>query len=56
MAARLQAASSAADHLVLLRASADVGHGMGTPLSAEIDENTDVYAFLMHELEMPFVK
>jgi prolyl oligopeptidase len=48
MAARLQAATSSSAP-VLLRASADTGHGMGTPLAAEIEELTDTLAFLLHE-------
>ncbi len=53
MTARLQAATSS-DRPILLRASADTGHGMGTPLNAEIEEDADIYAFLMHELGMTF--
>jgi prolyl oligopeptidase len=49
MTARLQAATSS-DRPILLRASADVGHGMGTPLAAEIEETTDLLAFFFHEL------
>jgi prolyl oligopeptidase len=49
MTARLQAATSST-RPILLRASADVGHGMGSPLSADIEENTDMLAFLFHEL------
>ena len=49
MAARLQAATSS-DRPILLRASSDTGHGMGTPLAAEIDEVTDMLAFLLHEV------
>ena len=49
MTARLQAATSS-DRPILLRASADTGHGMGTPLAAEIEETTDMLAFLFHEL------
>jgi len=49
MVARLQAATSS-DRPILLRASADTGHGMGTPLAAEIDEVTDLLAFLLHEV------
>ena len=49
MAARLQAATSSTNP-ILLRASADVGHGMGSPLSADIDETTDMLTFLFHEL------
>jgi prolyl oligopeptidase len=51
MTARLQAATSS-DRPILLRASADVGHGMGTPLAAEIEETTDLLAFLFHELDV----
>ncbi len=49
MVARLQAATSS-DAPILLRASNDTGHGMGTPLAAEIEETTDMLAFLMHEV------
>ncbi len=49
MTARLQAATSST-RPILLRASADVGHGMGTPLSADVEETTDMLAFLFHEL------
>jgi prolyl oligopeptidase len=49
MTARLQAATSS-EHPILLRASNDTGHGMGTPLAAEIDETSDMLAFLFHEL------
>ncbi len=53
MTARLQAASSPA-RPILLRASSDVGHGMGSPLGAVIDEQTDSFAFLMSELGMHY--
>ena len=53
MTARLQAASSSG-RPILLRASNDVGHGVGSPLAAVIEESTDVYAFLMSELGMAF--
>lgn len=49
MVARLQAANGGKSP-VLLRTSGDTGHGGGTPLSAEIEEQADVYAFLFHEL------
>jgi prolyl oligopeptidase len=55
MTARLQAASSS-DRPILLRASDDVGHGIGSPLGAVIDEAADSYAFLMHELGMRFTE
>ncbi len=50
MTARLQAASPSS--LVLLRTSGDTGHGMGTPLSAQIEEEVDQYSFLFAELGM----
>ena len=49
MTARLQAATSS-PRPILLRASADVGHGMGSPLAADIEETADMLAFLFHEL------
>jgi len=49
MTARLQAAK-AGPNPVLLRTSNDTGHGMGTPLAAEIEEDTDVVAFMLREL------
>lgn len=49
MTARLQAATTA-DRPILLRASRDTGHGMGTPLAIEIEETADTIAFLMHEV------
>jgi len=55
MAARLQAASSSG-RPILLRASSDVGHGMGSPLGAVIDEATDSYAFVMSELGMHYTE
>ena len=55
MTARLQAAT-ASDRPILLRASADVGHGMGSPLGAVIDEAADSYAFLLHELGMRYIE
>jgi prolyl oligopeptidase len=52
MTARLQAATSS-ERPILLRASADVGHGMGSPLGAEIEETTDLLTFFFHELSVP---
>ena len=51
MAARLQAASSSA-RPVLLRMSMDTGHGQGTPLRTRVEEEADIYAFLMAQLGM----
>ena len=51
MAARLQAATSSA-RPVLLRMSMDTGHGIGTPLATRIEQDADMYAFLMDQLGM----
>lgn len=48
MTARLQAASP--ETKVLLRTSADSGHGLDTSLSEQIAQQTDVYAFFFSEL------
>jgi len=47
--ARLQAAT-ASGRPILLRTSAETGHGGGTPLGERIEEATSVFAFLFHEL------
>lgn len=52
MTARLQAADPTG--LYLLRTSANTGHGMGSPLSSRIEEYTDVFGFLMWQLEVPY--
>ena len=49
MTARLQAVTQGRS-LVLLRTSADTGHGGGTPLDARIAQETDVWAFLFDRL------
>ena len=54
MTARLQAATSS-PRPILLRAANDVGHGMGTPLAADIEETSDMLAFLFHELGVKVV-
>ncbi|MBI1189417.1 MAG: prolyl oligopeptidase family serine peptidase [Tepidisphaera sp.] len=46
MTARLQAVGST----VLLRTSANSGHGIGTALSERIEQTVDIDAFLFHEL------
>jgi prolyl oligopeptidase len=51
MTARLQAATSSGLP-ILLRQSADSGHGMGTALSEEIAQKADVFAFLFDQLGM----
>ena len=50
MTARLQAAVGPNGGPILLRTSADSGHGHGTSLEERIKQYTDVYAFLFHEL------
>ncbi|HEX7271026.1 MAG TPA: prolyl oligopeptidase family serine peptidase [Casimicrobiaceae bacterium] len=51
MTARLQAATSSSNP-ILLRTEAAAGHGIGTALSTRIEEETDVYAFLVDQLRM----
>ena len=51
MAARLQAAN-ASRHPILLRTEAAAGHGIGSALSTVIEETTDIYSFLVDQLEM----
>ena len=53
MAARLQAAN-ASSAPILLRTSADTGHGGGTPLEERIAQTTDVYAFLFKHLGVKY--
>jgi prolyl oligopeptidase len=53
MTARLQAATSSGQP-ILLRTSGDTGHGMGTPLSARIDELADAYSFLFDRLALAY--
>ena len=49
MAARLQAATTSKNP-ILLRTEANAGHGIGTSLATRIEEETDVYAFLIDQL------
>ncbi len=51
MAARLQAANPAG-RPILLRISANTGHGIGTGVSERVEENADTFAFLMNQLGM----
>jgi prolyl oligopeptidase len=51
MIARLQRATRS-DLPILLRTSDTAGHGADTALSERIDELTDVYAFVFHQLGM----
>lgn len=49
-AARLQAAQGS-EHPVLLRLETKAGHGAGKPLSKVIDEQVDLWGFLLSELK-----
>ena len=51
MAARLQAATSSR-YPILLRTQAGAGHGIGTSLSAALETQTDIYSFLVDQLDM----
>ncbi len=53
MTARLQAATASAAP-ILLRTSANSGHGGDTALSERIEQTVDTYAFLFHQLGMTF--
>jgi prolyl oligopeptidase len=53
MTARLQAASRSS-RPILLRTSGNTGHGAGTPLSEQIAEQADIYAFLLEQLQIKF--
>jgi prolyl oligopeptidase len=54
MIARLQAADPHGKP-ILLRTTAAAGHGIGTALDEVIEEQTDNYAFLLHELGVDLV-
>src|SRR5882762_705452 len=49
MTARLQAATSS-DHPILLRTTASAGHGFGTAVDEQIEEDADVLSFLFDQL------
>ena len=53
MTARLQAATTS-DAPILLRTSANTGHGQGTPLSAQTEEATDMFVFLFQTLGVTY--
>jgi prolyl oligopeptidase len=52
MIARLQAAN-ASKNPILLRTSANAGHGFGTALDEKIDQEADVFSFVFNELGVP---
>jgi prolyl oligopeptidase len=54
MIARLQAADPHGKP-ILLRTTAAAGHGIGTALDEVIEEQTDNYAFLLHELGVDLI-
>jgi prolyl oligopeptidase len=53
MTARLQDATSS-DAPILLRTSANTGHGIGSPLAAQVEESTDAFAFLFQQLGVTY--
>ncbi|HEY3245625.1 MAG TPA: prolyl oligopeptidase family serine peptidase, partial [Phycisphaerae bacterium] len=53
MTARLQAATSS-NAPILLRTSANAGHGIGSSLNERIEQYVDIYAFLFHELGVDY--
>jgi prolyl oligopeptidase len=54
MTARLQAASSS-DHPILLRTTSSAGHGIGTALDEEIEQDADVFSFLFDQLGIRYI-
>jgi prolyl oligopeptidase len=53
MTARLQAANSS-DHPILLRTTSSAGHGIGTALDEEIEQEADVFSFLFGQLGIKY--
>jgi prolyl oligopeptidase len=53
MTARLQAATNSG-HPVLLRTSSNAGHGIGTALDEQIEEDADVLSFLFDQLGIKY--
>jgi prolyl oligopeptidase len=53
MIARLQAASSSG-HPILLRTTSSAGHGMGTPLDEQIEQDADLFSFLFAQLGIKY--
>lgn len=62
MTSRLQAAQSSVSpgqggpSPVYLRTSGNTGHGMGTPLSARIEQTVDTFAFLFDQLGVKYAR
>jgi prolyl oligopeptidase len=53
MTARLQAANVSGNP-ILLRTNSNTGHGIGSPLSEQIEEQVDVLSFIFNELGIDF--
>ncbi|MCP4677233.1 MAG: S9 family peptidase [Deltaproteobacteria bacterium] len=53
MTARLQAAN-VSDNRILLRTSANTGHGLSAPLDERIEQQVDVLSFIFNELGVQF--
>jgi prolyl oligopeptidase len=53
MIARLQAATSS-DHPILLRTTSSAGHGIGTALDEQIEQDADLFAFLLDQLAIVY--
>ncbi len=53
MTARLQAANSS-DHPILLRTTSSAGHGFGTALDEEIEQDADIFSFLFDQLGIEY--
>ncbi len=53
LTAKLQAISTS-EHPILLRTWMDSGHGMGTNVFKRAEEDAQAYAFLFHELDVPY--
>ncbi|MBC7412372.1 MAG: S9 family peptidase [Bacteroidia bacterium] len=52
-AARLQELNTS-ENPTLIRIDVNAGHGSGKPISKQIDEYTDIWSFVMHNLGMKF--
>jgi prolyl oligopeptidase len=55
MIARLQAATSS-DHPILLRTTSGAGHGIGTALDEQIEQEADVFSFLFDQLGIQYTQ
>jgi len=53
MTARLQAASRS-HRPILLRTSANAGHGMGTALNEAIEQDADFFSFLFDQMGIKY--